>query len=610
MVVHFDTQKMRLIFSVILFFGSFSSHSIADPVEDKQALLDFLDNIHHSHHVNWNKNSSVCDNWTGVTCDSNHSRVIALGLTGVGFRGSIPPNTLSRLSAVQILCLRSNALSGSFPSDFLQLKNLTSLVLQSNEFSGALLLDFSVWENLTILDLSDNHFSGSIPSSISNLTHLTSLNLSNNSLSGDIPDINVPSLKQLDLANNDLSGIVPRSLQSFPSWAFSGNNLSWENATTALRPTLPIHPPRTHASKRCKKLSESAILGMALGGSALVFVIIALLMICYSKKEKKTELPIKFQKKERSLEKKDGEPQGEDNKLVFFEGCDLAFDLEDLLRASAELLGKGSFGITYKAALEDATTVAVKRLKDVTVAKKEFEQQIGVIGNLRHANVSPLRAYYYSKDEKLVVYDYYEQGSVSTMLHGNSVEGRIPLDWETRLKIIIGTARGIVHIHFQNGGKLVLGNIKTSNIFLNSQGYGCISDAGLTTLMSPAVPVGMRAAGYRAPEVTDIRKATQASDVYSFGVLVLELLTGKSPLQATGGDEVVHLVRWVHSVVREEWTAEVFDIQLLRYPGIEEELVETLQIGLNCVSRTPDKRPKMAEVVEMVEAIRQSSTSN
>jgi serine/threonine protein kinase len=184
------------------------------------------------------------------------------------------------------------------------------------------------------------------------------------------------------------------------------------------------------------------------------------------------------------------------------------------------------------------------------------------------------------------------------------------MDWETRLKIAIGAARGIAHIHTQNGGKLVHGNIKSSNIFLNSQGHGCVSDIGLASLMSPMPPPVMRAAGYRAPEVTDTRKATHASDVYSYGVFLLELLTGKSPMHTTGGDEVVHLVRWVNSVVREEWTAEVFDLELLRYPNIEEEMVEMLQIGLSCVVRMPEQRPKMPDVVKMVEEIRQVSTEN
>lgn len=128
--------------------------------------------------------------------------------------------------------------------------------------------------------------------------------------------------------------------------------------------------------------------------------------------------------------------------------------------------------------------------------------------------------------------------------------------------------------------------------------------------MSPMPPPVVRAAGYRAPEVTDTRKATQASDVYSFGVLLLELLTGKSPTNATGSEEVVNLVRWVNSVVREEWTAEVFDIELLRYPNIEEEMVEMLQIGMACVVRMPEQRPIMLDVVKMVEEIRRVGTEN
>ncbi|KAE8716227.1 receptor-like protein kinase [Hibiscus syriacus] len=230
-----------------------------------------------------------------------------------------------------------------------------------------------------------------------------------------------------------------------------------------------------------------------------------------------------------------------------------------------------------------------------------------VIGNIRHENVSALGAYYYSKDEKLVVHDYCDLGSVSDLLHGKRGEGRTHLDWETRLEIAIGAARGIAYIHTQSNGKLVHGNIKASNIFLNAERYGCISDIGLVQVMSPMPPPILRAAGNRAPEVIDTRKATQASDVYSFGVFLLELLTGKSPIHATGGEEIVHLVRWVHSVVREEWTAEVFDVELLRYPNIEEEMVELLQIAMSCVMRVPEQRLKMANVAKLVEDIRRAN---
>ena len=114
-----------------------------------------------------------------------------------------------------------------------------------------------------------------------------------------------------------------------------------------------------------------------------------------------------------------GVQMAEKNKLVFLDGCSYNFDLEDLLRASAEVLGKGSYGTAYKAILEDGTIVVVKRLKDVVAGKKEFEQQMEQIGRVgKHANLVPLRAYYYSKDEKLVVYEYVATGSFSAMLHG------------------------------------------------------------------------------------------------------------------------------------------------------------------------------------------------
>ena len=114
-----------------------------------------------------------------------------------------------------------------------------------------------------------------------------------------------------------------------------------------------------------------------------------------------------------------GIQEAEKNKLVFFEGCSFNFDLEDLLRASAEVLGKGSYGTTYKAILEDGTTVVVKRLKEVVVGKREFEQQMDTVGKVgQHPNVIPLRAYYYSKDEKLLVYDYVSAGSLLARLHG------------------------------------------------------------------------------------------------------------------------------------------------------------------------------------------------
>ncbi|KAL1552781.1 putative inactive receptor kinase isoform X2 [Salvia divinorum] len=592
---------IKLILSALLVCATLMLLASAEPVEDKFVLLNFIRYLRHSRSLNWDERTSACSSWIGITCNHDSSRVIAVRLPSVGFKGRVPRNTLGRLSALQILSLSSNGISGPFPSDILKLRCLSGLYLESNDFEGPLPLDLSVWENLKELNLSNNRFNGRIPSSISNLTHLVALDLANNSLSGNVPDLNIQTLQVLDLSNNNLTVNVPQYLERFPSSAFSGNNL-------ALKPSSDSSPKPTQ-NTHSLKFSQSAILAIVIGSSVAGFVAIALLLVVTNRWKKGSESGA-LQKTEKSARRTSSQHMEEgDGGMIFFEDCNLVFDLEDLLTASGEVLGKGTFGTTYKAALEDATTVAVKRLKEVVVGRKDFEQQMEVVGNIRHPNVAPLRAYYYSKDERLMVYDFYNQGSVSMLLHAKRGENRSPLDWETRLKIGIGAARGIAHIHSLCGGKLVHGNIKSSNIFLNSQHYGCVSDLGLATLTNPASGPMVRS-GYRAPEVTDTRKALQASDVYGYGVFLLELLTGKSPVHTTGGEEVTHLVRWVNSVVWEEWTGEVFDLELLRYPNVEEEMLSMLQIGLSCVARMPEERPKMVQVVKMVEEIRVVATRN
>ena len=193
------------------------------------------------------------------------------------------------------------------------------------------------------------------------------------------------------------------------------------------------------------------------------------------------------------------------------------------------------------------------------------------------------------------------------MCAGHQMTGETPLDWTSRVTLLLGAARGLACIHREyRDSTIPHGNIKSTNVLLDKNGAACVTDFGLALLLSPAHAIA-RLGGYIAPEQSgDHKRLSQEADVYSFGVLVLEALTGKVPAQhlqplpdAAGNSAqrkdkqaAVSLPEWVRSVVREEWTAEVFDAELLRYKNIEA-----------FVAQLQEQRPSMADVVRMIESV-------
>lgn len=180
------------------------------------------------------------------------------------------------------------------------------------------------------------------------------------------------------------------------------------------------------------------------------------------------------------------------------------------------------------------------------------------------------------------------------------------MNWDTRSGIALGAARGIAYLHSKGPG-ISHGNIKSSNVLLTTSYEARVSDFGLAQLAGPTSTPN-RVDGYRAPEVTDTNKVSQKADVYSFGILLLELLTGKAPTHALLNEEGIDLPRWVQSIVREDWTSEVFDVELLRYQNVEDDMVQLLQLAINCTAQYPDKRPSMAEVMNQIEDLCRSNS--
>ncbi|CAH9117234.1 unnamed protein product [Cuscuta europaea] len=586
-------------------------------------------------------------------------RLEVLDLSGNGFTGEIPPN-IAKCSSLKYMDLGYNRLTGTIPVEIADLENLVLIRLASNSITGTIpaplgsiewlevldlsnlhlggeipdqicnfrfLLEMDISENLIkgkipqklynmsylkILDLHHNQIDGRIPATIGNLSNLNYLDLSENQLSGSIPNTlgNLRNLTHFNLSYNLLSGEIPsnKTIQNFGPLAFSNNpNLCG----------FPLHScSNTSLKGRKPKLSASAVVAIVAASVILTGVIII------------TIINMKARKRRRRLEETmivESTPLASSDsnviigKLVLYSkslpskyeaweaGTKALLDKECLI-------GGGSIGTVYRASFENGISIAVKKLETLGKIRNqdEFEQEIGRLANLEHPNIVHLQGYYWSSNMQLIMSEFVQNGNLCDNLRGHNYPGTSTsignpeLNWPRRFRIGLGTAKALAFLHHDCNPSVLHLNVKSTNILLDENYEPKLSDYGLGKLLPLLDNYGRtkshNAVGYIAPELAQGIRVSNKCDVYSFGVVLLELVTGRNPVESPTENEVVVLCEYVRGLIDRGAATDCFDTSLRGF--VENELIQVMKLGLVCTSEIPARRPSMAEVVQVLESIR------
>ncbi|XP_023002880.1 probable LRR receptor-like serine/threonine-protein kinase At4g31250 [Cucurbita maxima] len=565
---------------------------------------------------NWNTSVPLCTGdrhiWAGLIC--RNGQLYGLRLENMSLGGSVDTAALAGLPTLRTLSLMNNGLQGPLP-EVKQIPALKALYLSDNNFSGSIPGDaFEGMGNLRRLYLSRNRFSGEIPASLAELKKLVELGLEDNSFEGRIPAFEERDWKYLNFSGNRLEGAVPAGLKSSNFTSFIGNDLCGE----------PLTPCKSSTKK------WPILIGIFSGAAALILLLI--LLRCFFRRSKssaavyddakpKTKLffspKILFKRSEKTYQYSSTDSD-ENSKMSGSAGSGLSFirtdrprfDFQELLGASAEVLGGGSFGSSYKAVLSNGSAVVVKRFRQMNAAgKDEFYGHMKRLGRLSHPNLLPLVAFYYGKDDKLLVSDFVDNGSLASHLHARRAPENPGLDWPTRLKIIKGVARGLLYLHNELPNlNLPHGHLKSSNVLLDKNFTPFLSDYALFPILQKS-HAHHHMAAFKSPEFTQHNQTSKSTDVWSLGILILETLTGKFPANylRQGQGANADLAAWVEAVVREEWTAEVFDGDMVGsgdYCGYwDGGMLKLLKIGMSCCEWEVGKRWGLKMVIEKIEEL-------
>ncbi|XP_051146095.1 receptor protein kinase-like protein ZAR1 [Andrographis paniculata] len=592
----------------------------------------------------------------------------SLVLYGNSISGPLP-SEVGNLEYIQTLDLSENFFNGSLPASITHCKRLRNLELSHNNFSGD--LPNGIGKNLALLeklDLSYNAFGGSIPSDLGYLSNLQgTLDLSHNLFVGSIPNSlgNLPEKVYIDVTYNKLSGSIPQNgaLVNRGPTAFIGNpglcgpplkNLcsSGGNASSPSSfPYLPSNYPPQEGLGGGGGLSKATVIAIVVGDVVGICIIGLLFSYCYSRIFRCGDKGRGYNEKGRRgrkecfcFRKDESETLSENveqHDLVPLD-TQIAFDLDELLKASAFVLGKSGIGIVYKVVLEDGLTLAVRRLGEGGSQRlKEFQTEVEAIGKIRHANIVTLKAYYWSVDEKLLIYEFVPNGNLATAIHGKSgLATFTPLSWLARVRVMKGVAKGLAYLHEYSPKKYVHGDLKPSNILLGHDMEPKISNFGLgrlaniaggsptlqsirigapkkperaqqssttTTATSDVLTIASASASfpsyYQAPESLKVVKPSQKWDVYSFGMILLEMLTGRAPLVQVGNTEM-DLVQWMQLCIEEKKpVSDVLDRNLAPDADKEEEMIAVLKIAMACTQTVPERRPSMRHVADALERL-------
>ncbi|GFP99129.1 serine/threonine-protein kinase bri1-like 1 [Phtheirospermum japonicum] len=479
-------------------------------------------------------------------------------------------------------------------------------------YSGVAVYTFAGNGSLIYLDLSYNNLSGTIPENLGSMAYLQVLNLGHNNMTGEIPFSfgGLRSVGVLDLSHNRLQGFIPGSLVglSFLSdFDVSNNNLSgtipsggqlttfpaprYENNTGLCGVPLPLcgsgnSHHSSNSSNRGKK--ESLAVGMVIG---IMFSITSILLLLYAlyraRISRKTE--VKREKYFESLPtsgstswKLSGVLEPLSINVAAFEKPLRKLTFAHLLEAtngfSADsLIGSGGFGDVYKAQLKDGSVVAIKKLIHVTgQGDREFMAEMETIGKIKHRNLVPLLGYCRVGEERLLVYEYMKWGSLEAVLHDREKVGGTGLDWAARKKIAIGSARGLAFLHHSCIPHIIHRDMKSSNVLLDENFEARVSDFGMY---------------YQS------FRCTSKGDVYSYGVVLLELLSGKKPIDTCEFGEDTNLVGWAKQLHKEKRSHEILDPDLITSLSGDAELYHYLQIAFECLDDKAFRRPTMIQVM-------------